>query len=128
MDVSEQPHLLSVEDDLDTQALLKHLLGEDYEISFASGFEEALSLIDAEGPFDLFLLDIGLGPGKSGTELLHLLRDQEPTCEIPAIAVTAYAMPGDRKDLLGKGFDEYVGKPFTGTELTEAIEQTLAAA
>jgi CheY-like chemotaxis protein len=128
MDASEQPHLLSVEDNPETRMLLKHLLGEDYQITFAAGFEEALSLIDSEGPFDCFLLDIGLGPGKSGAKLLHIFRDRKPTSGIPAIAVTAYAMPGDREDLLEKGFDGYVGKPFTGDELAGTIEQTLAAA
>lgn len=68
-------------------------------------------------------MDINLGEGKSGTELLHLLRDQEPAEGIPAVAVTAYAMPGDREALLNKGFDGYVGKPFAKAELTETIDR-----
>lgn len=73
-------------------------------------------------------MDINLGAGKEGTKLLHLLQRREDTASVPAVALTAYAMPGDREELLSEGFDEYVGKPFTEEELTEAIYQALALA
>lgn len=81
--------------------------------------------VEAE-PFDLLLVDINLGEGKSGTELLRLIRGREDLLDVPAVAVTVYAMPGNREKLLEEGFDEYVSKPFTGTQLTEAIDQALA--
>lgn len=124
MDTPETARILSVEDDSDTRLLLKHLLGETYEITFAHGANEALEAIEST-PFDLLLVDINLGDGKSGTEFLHLVRDRKRLAEIPAVALTAYSMPGDREDLLGKGFDGYVGKPFTRRELVEAIDQNL---
>jgi two-component system cell cycle response regulator DivK len=119
------PHLLSVEDNPQTRMVLKHLLGEDYRLTFASGVEGALDAVGSNRSFDLFLLDINLGAGKDGMELLRLLRNREDTADVPAIALTAYAMPGDREDLLSEGFDEYVGKPFSGEELTETIDQVL---
>ena len=122
------PHLLSVEDNPHTRALLNHLLGEDYRLTFASSVEEALGAINSDRPFDLFLFDINLGVDKEGTELLQILRSREDTANVPAVALTAYAMPGDREELLREGFDGYVGKPFTGEELTEVIDLTLAAA
>lgn len=122
---SEPPRLLSVEDNPETRLLLKHQLQEDYELEFASGVREALNVYGSEGPFDLLLIDINLGEEKSGTDLLHTLRDLE-TEEIPAVAVTAYAMPGDREHLLEKGFDGYVGKPFTRVELIETIADVLS--
>lgn len=127
MSVSEDLHLLSVEDNPETRLLLKHLLKGSYEVTFVSSVEEALDAIGSDGSFDLLLLDINLSTEKEkrGTELLHRIRAREDKGDIPAIAVTAFAMPGDREDLLEKGFDSYVGKPFTGAELTETIEQTL---
>lgn len=92
----------------------------------ASNAEEALDILDA-GPFDLLLLDIRLGDGKSGTELLHTLRNRDPTAEAPAIAVTTHAMPGDREKFLDEGFDEYMSKPFTIASLTEKMDGLLAA-
>lgn len=121
------PHLLSVEDNPETRLLLKYLLKSDHEITFASDVDEALEVLGSSGAFDLLLVDIGLGGGKEGTALLDEMRAREDLPEIPAIAVTAYAMPGDEEELLGEGFDGYVGKPFTKAELTEAIKQTLQA-
>lgn len=125
--MAETPHLLSIEDSEETQILLKHLLGEDYRLTFASDAQEALSAIGSAESFDLLLVDIHLGSGKSGTELLHEIKDGDYGGEVPAIALTAYAMPGDREDLLDEGFDEYVGKPFTRAELTETIEEVHSA-
>lgn len=125
MSTSKPPRLLSVEDNEETQTLLKHLLEGDYQLIFASGVEEAVNALISDGPFDLLLVDINLGSGKSGTELLHQIQGRENSGDVPAVAVTAYAMPGDREDLLDKGFDGYVGKPFTRAELIETIEQAL---
>jgi len=124
MGTSSTPRILSIEDDSDTRLLLKHLLGEAYKLSFAHGAKEALSTIESR-PFDLLLVDINLGEGKSGTDLLHMVRDREEIACIPAIALTAYSMPGDREGLLAEGFDGYVGKPFARRELVETIDQNL---
>lgn len=126
MSTSETPRILSVEDNADTRFLLKHTLQDAYEVTFAPDVEEAMDTVETE-PFDLLLLDINLGTKNGGVELLHMIREREDIGEIPAIALTAFAMPGDREELLGEGFDEYVGKPFTHAELRETIEQTLSA-
>lgn len=125
---SSIPQLLSVEDNPETRLLLKHLLESDYEVTFTPDVDEALEVLTSDGGFDLLLVDIGLGGGKEGTALLDEIRSREDLGEIPAIAVTAYAMPGDKEELLNKGFDGYVGKPFRKADLTEAIEETLQAA
>jgi len=126
MDAPEPPHLLSIEDNPETRLLLEHLLDGDYRLTFAADADEALGALNSEKTFDALLVDINLGSGTTGTELLHEIDAHEDIEEFPAIAVTAYAMPGDREDLLDKGFDEYVGKPFTGEELTSAIEGALS--
>lgn len=124
MDTSKPTRVLSVEDDSDTRLLLKHLLGETYDITFAHSAKEALDAIES-APFDLLLVDINLGEEKTGTELLHIVRNREELAEIPAVALTAYSMPGDREELLDEGFDGYVGKPFSKEDLLEAIDQNL---
>lgn len=124
MNTSESPRILAVEDNSETQLLLKHLLKGSYEVNVVPGVESALDAVESQ-PFDVLLLDINLSEDQTGTDLLHLIRKRKGMAQVPAVALTAYAMPGDREDFLQKGFDEYVSKPFTRTDLTEAIESTL---
>ncbi|MEF8817930.1 MAG: response regulator [Salinibacter sp.] len=126
MGTSEPPRILSVEDNPDTRLLLKHTLQNEYDLTLVSGVEEAIDHM-AAGSFDLLLLDINLGERDGGTGLLHTIRSREVFDDVPAIAVTAFAMPGDREELLQKGFDAYVGKPFTQDQLVGTIEDTLSA-
>lgn len=125
--MAESLRILSVEDNADTRLLLKHTLQDDYEVVFASGVDDALEAVASE-PFDLLLLDINLGTERGGIRLLHEIRERDDLDDIPAIALTAFAMPGDREELLDHGFDGYVGKPFTNAELTRTIDRTLSDA
>jgi CheY-like chemotaxis protein len=126
MSSDEKPRILAVEDNSETQLLLEHLLKKSFEVVVVPGVDEALDAVD-EDRFDALLLDINLSEERTGTDLLHLLRKRDDMSDVPAIALTAYAMPGDREDFLEAGFDQYVSKPFTRADLTEAIETSLAA-
>jgi len=127
MSMSQNPNILAVEDNSETQLLLKHLLEGSYDVKVVYGIEDALDAVDA-GSFDVLLLDINLSEDQTGTDLLHLIRERQGMGEVPAVALTAYALPGDRENFLQKGFDEYVSKPFTRADLTDAIENTLKPA
>lgn len=104
--------------------MLEHLLKGSYDVNVVPGVDDALEAVESN-PFDVLLLDINLSEDQTGTDLLHLIRERDGMAQVPAVALTAYAMPGDREDFLEKGFDEYVSKPFTRDDLTEAIENTL---
>lgn len=124
MSSSETPRILAVEDNAETQLLLQHLLKGSYEINVVQGVEGALEAVD-NGSFDVLLLDINLSEERTGTELLHMIRERDGMTDVSAVALTAYAMPGDREDFLEEGFDEYVSKPFTRDDLTKAIQNAL---
>jgi len=124
MSLSDNPRILAVEDNSETQLLLEHLLKGSYDVEVVPGVNDALQAVESRA-FDVLLLDINLSEDQTGTDLLHLIRERDGMTQVPAIALTAYAMPGDREDFLDKGFDEYVSKPFTRDDLTEAIESTL---
>ena len=49
---------------------------------------------------------ISLGSGPNGADLLREVKAREDIEDVPAIALTAYAMPGDREELLDEGFEE----------------------
>lgn len=124
MSGAEKPRILAVEDNSETQLLLEHLLKSSFDVEVVKGVDEALDAVDGHG-FDALLLDINLSEERTGTDLLHLLREQEHMGNVPAIALTAYAMPGDREDFLDAGFDQYVSKPFTRADLTTALDEIL---
>ena len=79
---------------------------------------EAIGLISEE-QFSLILLDINL-PDMQGTEVLEKIRIFNP--HIPVIAVTAYAMKGDRDTFLSYGFTEYISKPVDLNTLYSLIQ------
>jgi CheY-like chemotaxis protein len=68
-----------------------------------------------------FVLDINLGGKETGADVLRIARTLEGYADVYAIALTAYALPGDRERLLESGFDEYISKPFTRQSLMDAL-------
>lgn len=122
---SSRPHILVVEDNADTRTLVNHLLRKSYYVRCVDDADQALEHV-ARLRFDAILVDINLGKGKSGEDVLHAIKSQPGYEETPVVAVTAYAMPGDRERFFAEGFDEYVSKPFSKQRLLEALEGVLA--
>lgn len=112
--------LLVVEDNPSTRILLVYMLKGDYDVTAASGVDEALGLVRQKS-FDGFVLDINLCEERTGVDLLHAIRAIPRYRSAPAIACTAYTRFGDREHLLESGFDRYVAKPFTKEELKDAL-------
>lgn len=79
----------------------------------------------ARHDFDLLLLDINM-PRMAGTDLIREIRKREANIKarpVPALAVTANAMPGQVRDYLDAGFDGCLGKPFSSGKLQQTISQ-----
>ena len=116
--------ILVVEDNELNLKLLADLLEyQGYGVTVTTLGEAAVDLALKEQP-DLILLDIKL-PDIVGTEVAARLKADLRTREIPIIAVTAYAMQGDRGDILGSGCDEYVAKPIRLAEFLELVARYL---
>ena len=118
------PRILVVEDNPETCRLLQHVLGRIYALHITSQVDEALQLIRMH-PFDLALIDINLGQIRSGIDLCHLLRREIDASAPRLVAMTAYALPGDRERLLAEGFDDYLSKPFLKPQLLDLIQRQL---
>ena len=80
---------------------------------------EALELAAGESP-DVILMDIRL-PDLDGAEALRRLKQDARTAAIPVVAVTSFAMKGDREWFLGIGFDGYVAKPISVREFPDQV-------
>jgi len=80
---------------------------------------EALELAAGESP-DVILMDIRL-PDLDGAEALRRLKQDARTAAIPVVALTSFAMKGDREWFLGIGFDGYVAKPISVREFPDQV-------
>jgi two-component system cell cycle response regulator DivK len=88
--------------------------------------EEGLSVLH-EVPPDLVLMDLQL-PGIDGAETLRRMRQGGLAPDVPVVAVTAFAMAGDRERAALAGFDGYIEKPISVRALPGQIEAFFAGA
>ncbi len=126
--ITSQRHrkrILIVEDDPAIQLLLRHLL-RPWFVDLAVTVDEALNMA-AQHPFDLFLIDINLGAGRTGVDLLWALRQMPSYRATPAVSCTAYALRGDRERFLSYGFDEHIDKPFVPHQLHAMLSAALSS-
>jgi two-component system, cell cycle response regulator DivK len=113
--------ILYVEDDPINAYVLQKMLS-NFTIDIAKNGEEGMNL-SAENEYDLVLMDINLGdPEKDGIYYLKELRKTRYQKK-PIVAVTAYAMSGDRERFMDAGFDEYFSKPIEKLRLLLFIEK-----
>lgn len=113
--------ILYVEDDPINAYVLQKMLS-NFTIDIAKNGEEGMNL-SAENDYDLVLMDINLGdPEKDGVYYLKELRKTNYQNK-PIVAVTAYAMSGDRERFMDAGFDEYFSKPIEKLRLLLFIEK-----
>jgi len=75
---------------------------------------------------DFIILDIQL-PDIVGTEVLRRIRADGATRRIPVIAMTSFAMTGDRQKLLAAGCDGYIEKPIDPQTVIKQIEEIIGA-
>jgi len=116
--------ILIAEDNPVNRELVREILADcNYEIIEACDGQQALDRI-AEVTPDLVLLDIQM-PVLDGYAVVRRIRDNPRSTKLRVIALTAYAMRGDRDRALAAGFDDYVTKPIDLATLTSKIGQFL---
>lgn len=121
--------ILLAEDDWTSAFSVKTLLEKSgHEVAVAGNGREALEML-GRGNFDVVLMDVQM-PVMDGVEATLAIRAAERRDgrrSIPIIALTAYAMTGDRKKFLAEGMNGYLCKPFKLEELHKAIEDSVAS-
>lgn len=120
----EKMKILIIEDNEQTLYLSTFLLEkENFEVIQARNGAKGLALAVSEMP-DLILLDIQL-PVMNGYEVARRLKQSEETRSIPVIAVTSYAMSGDRETILATGCEGYIEKPIDPDGFVEQVRTFL---
>ena len=116
--------ILIVEDNPPNMRLIEmSLRAKGYRLLRATDGEEALDMA-TKGKPDLILMDIQL-PKMSGLEVTKRLRQMPAFNHIPIIAVTAYAMRGDKKRIIKAGCDVYLPKPINTRQLPGVVAEML---
>jgi CheY-like chemotaxis protein len=118
---SKTPKVLIVEDDLYSYLLLKSALKSiEPEIIWAKMGKEAIKTFSDKRDIDIVLMDIAL-PDINGYKVTQEIKNMKKN--IPVVAVTAYALPGDREKCLSAGCDEYIPKPVSISYLYNVFEK-----
>jgi CheY-like chemotaxis protein len=115
--------VLLAEDNTINQKLAVRLLEKrGHSVVVAGNGREALTALERES-YDVVLMDVQM-PEMDGFEATAAIRarEKESGRRLPIIAMTAYAMKGDRERCLAAGMDGYVSKPLQPRELFEAVE------
>ena len=122
--VSGLPRLLLADDNKINSAMLSgYLESVGYHVT---NVPDGVELVAAalHRPPDIILMDVQL-PNMDGLEATQRLRSHESFKDIPIIALTALAMPGDRERCLEAGVSDYLSKPIGLKELHHVIQSWL---
>jgi CheY-like chemotaxis protein len=113
------------DDDLTTRIMTQRLLEKDgFSIHLVESGEDVIGAL-ARDAFDCILMDVQM-PLLDGVEATRQIRtSQSGFRDIPIIALTAYAMNGDKESFLEAGMDDYISKPVNRDELVEVIRRHL---
>ena len=113
--VADGPVALVVEDHNDVASLVGTMLGDDFNVMYATDGEQGLSKALDVVP-DIVITDIKM-PVMDGIELCRRLRSERKLCHIPVIIISARNSDEDRIRGIEAGADAYLVKPFTSAEL-----------
>ena len=116
--------ILYIEDDFLSQEVVKIQLRNLAEIDIATNAKNALYMLGNK-QYNLILLDINLGRDISGLDIIEKVKSMPNYKNIPIIALTAYAMKGDKEEFLEAGCDDYLAKPFDKEDLVNMLNEYL---
>lgn len=92
-----------------------------YKADIAANGIEALQALERQH-YDVVLMDVRM-PEMDGLEATRITRQRWPDDGPKIIAITAYALEGDREKCLAAGMDGYISKPIQLKELSQALER-----
>ena len=118
--------LLAEDNEVNQKLAVRLLEKRGHSVAVANNGREALEWFDKES-FDVALLDVQM-PEMDGFEATAEIRKREQSTRhhLPIIAMTAYAMQGDRERCLAAGMDGYIAKPVQPRRLFEALDEMVA--
>jgi polar amino acid transport system substrate-binding protein len=124
---SSGARILLVEDNLINQEVAVEILSQAGLVpTVANNGKGALAALES-GAFDGVLMDVQM-PEMDGYETTRAIRKREQWSNLPVIAMTANAMPGDREKCLQAGMNDYVSKPIDPDKMLDSIDRWVVPA
>lgn len=116
--------LLVVDDnDIARESLEEYLTYHGFNVTLANSGKQCLSILENQG-FDLILMDIQMAE-MDGITTMQKKAQIAQANDIPVLALTALAMPGDRERCLAAGAADYISKPVSVNVLLARIKKLL---
>jgi CheY-like chemotaxis protein len=120
----DMKRVLVIEDNVDNMELITFILEKNgYSTIKAENGKIGIELALEEKP-DFIMLDIQL-PDMNGLDVLQAIRGSDINGEVPVIAITSYAMSGDREKMLAAGCDGYIEKPIDPVTIINQIREII---
>lgn len=122
--MNKKPTLLIVEDDPLNLIVYQHVLLNDFAVTLCRNESEFYKSLN-ENHYKLVIMDLSLGKGKDGIELIKELRQMEEYKLIPILAVTANVLKRDEELTMESGATLFIHKPFDNTFLVSMCKKYL---
>jgi len=117
--------LLVVEDNRETQLIIKVALRDSYDLQVVSNASDAISII-LNNNFDLVLLDLNLDGKDEGKTILGKIREDMKNIELPVIIATAYDLKPEDEEFYNENANGFISKPFDKKELLGIVNKVLS--
>ncbi|BBD07170.1 ATP-binding protein [Desulfovibrio ferrophilus] len=120
--------LLADDDWISSMAVQRQLEKAGCSVTSVADGQAVLDVLHQDN-FDVVVMDVQMPimDGLEATKAIRARRAGDDKKDIPIVALTAYAMPGDEEMMLQAGMNEYVAKPFKIQDLRDALERTITA-
>ncbi|MCD6499431.1 MAG: sigma-54-dependent Fis family transcriptional regulator [Deltaproteobacteria bacterium] len=121
-----EPTVLVVDDERNIRRVLRAMLKRaGYEVTTAADGNEALNIVEEDGPFDVVITDLKM-PGMDGMDLLRALSDR--FSEIPVVMITAHGSVGSAVEAVKLGAFDYIEKPFERDQILQVANKAVRTA
>ncbi len=117
----KKANVLVCDDEEGVRETLKHMLGTEYELSFAANGEEAVEHVKAHNP-DMAIMDIKM-PRLNGLEALRKIKELKPGIRV--VIITGYESTDVATEAINLGADDYITKPFRQQKILSQVRALL---
>lgn len=121
----ERKRILIIEDNTETQLILKIYLRDLYEVDIVPAAVEGLKKIK-KNKYALIILDINLPGELNGNDVIKKVKNDPEFSSIPILVVTAYALKGDKEKYLAMGANGYLPKPVDKNDILKITRELVA--